>query len=145
MNCILLIPYFIFLCYTVGIGHVKCRKNRKEDVIHMFTEQKLEQRYGSLSSEMLHTIRDEYKWAADIGGIHNDEQLKYIEKVLTIRGESLEVRTNRKILFLCSCGQSRIVNTDIPEDKIKMFIFDQYTVPCSKCRNVNLYTWKYMD
>lgn len=111
----------------------------------MFTEQKLEQHYGSLSSEALHIIRDEYKWALDECGVHNDEQIKYIEKALMIRGESNEIRTNRKILFLCSCGQSRIVNTNVEEDKIKMFIFDQYTIPCSKCRSVNLYTWKYMD
>lgn len=111
----------------------------------MFTEQKLEQHYGKIPSDALHIIRDEYKWALEECGVHNDEQLKYIEKALTLRGESLEVRVNRKILFLCKCGQSRIVTTNTSDDKIKMFIFDQYNVPCSKCRNVNMYTWKYMQ
>ena len=107
----------------------------------MFTEEKLEQHYSSIPSDALHIIRDEYKWALEECGVHNDEQLRYIEKALSMRGE----RLNRKILFLCKCGQSRIVTTNVPEDKIKMFIFDQYNVQCSKCRNVNMYTWKYMD
>ena len=111
----------------------------------MFTEQKLEQHYSSLPSETLHIIRDEYKCALETCGVHSEEQIKYIEKTLSLRGESLAVRVNHKILFLCKCGQSRIVTTDLPEDKIKMFIFEQYNVPCPKCRNVNMYTWKYMD
>lgn len=111
----------------------------------MLNEQKLEQHYASLPSEALHIIRDEYKWALTECGVHNEEILKYVEKSLTMRGESLAVRAHRKILFLCKCGQSRIVNTDIADDKIKMFIFDQYNVACSKCKNVNTYTWKYMD
>lgn len=111
----------------------------------MFTEEKLDQHYSSIPSETLHLIRDEYKWALDECGIHNDEQLKYIEKTLSLRGESLNTHLNRKILFLCKCGQSRIVTTNVPDDKIKMFIFEQYNVVCSKCRNTNMYTWKYMD
>ena len=91
----------------------------------MFTEQKLEQHYSSLPSETLHIIRDEYKWALETCGVHSEEQIKYIEKTLSLRGESLAVRVNHKILFLCKCGQSRIVTTDLPEDKIKMFIFEQ--------------------
>ena len=90
----------------------------------MFTEQKLEQHYSSLPSETLHIIRDEYKWALETCGVHSEEQIKYIEKTLSLRGESLAVRVNHKILFLCKCGQSRIVTTDLPEDKIKMFISD---------------------
>ena len=113
--------------------------------MNMFTEQKLEEHYSSLSSEALHVIRDEYKWALEECGVHTEDQIKYIEKTLSLRGESLAIRTNRKILFLCRCGQSRIVTTDTPEDKIKMFIFEQYNVPCPKCRNVNMYSWKYMD
>lgn len=111
----------------------------------MFTEQKLEQHYSSLPSDVLHIIRAEYKWALEDCSVHNEEQLKYIDKVLTLRGENIGVKLNRKILFLCKCGQSRIVNSDIAEDKIKMFIFEQYNVPCQKCRSVNSYTWKYMD
>lgn len=111
----------------------------------MFTEQKLEQHYAKLPSDALHVIRDEYKWALEECNVHNEEQLKYIEKVLSLRGESLAVRVCRKILFLCKCGQSRIVEPNIPEEQIKMFIFEQYNVPCQKCRNVNMYTWKYMD
>ena len=111
----------------------------------MFSEQKLEQHYSSLPSETLHIIRDEYKWALDECNVHSEEQLKYIEKILSLRGESLEVRVNRKILFLCKCGQSRIVTSNVPEDQTKMFVFEQYNVPCPKCRNVNMYTWKYMD
>ena len=111
----------------------------------MFTEKKLEEHYGAIPSEALHIIRDEYKWALEECGVHNDEQLKYIEKALSLRGESLSVRLNRKILFLCQCGQSRIVTTNIADDKIKMFIFEQYNVACPKCKNVNRYTWKYMD
>ena len=113
--------------------------------MNMFTEQKLEQHYASIPSDALHIIRDEYKWALEECGVHNDEQLRYIEKALSLRGESLAVRLNRKILFLCKCGQSRIVTTNVPEDKIKMFIFDQYNVQCPKCRSINMYTWKYMD
>ena len=94
----------------------------------MFTEQKLEQHYASIPSDALHIIRDEYKWALEECGVHNDEQIKYIEKALSLRGESLAVRHNRKILFLCKCGQSRIVTTNVEDDKIKMFIFDQYNV-----------------
>lgn len=111
----------------------------------MFTEKKLEEHYGSIPSDALHIIRDEYKWALEECGVHNDEQLKYIEKALSLRGESLSVRLNRKILFLCQCGQSRIVTTNISDDKIKMFIFEQYNVACPKCRKVNAYTWKYID
>ncbi len=111
----------------------------------MFTEQKLEEHYGTIPSDVLHIIRDEYKWALEECGVHNEEQLKYIEKALAIRGESLEVRLNRKILFLCKCGQSRIVTTNTADDKIKMFIFDQYTIPCPKCRSVNMYSWKFME
>ena len=81
----------------------------------MFTEQKLEQHYSSIPSEALHIIRDEYKWALDECGVHNEEQIKYIEKTLSLRGESLSVRLNRKILFLCKCGQSRIVTTNVPD------------------------------
>ena len=94
----------------------------------MFTEQKLEQHYASIPSDALHIIRDEYKWALEECGVHNEEQLKYIEKALSLRGESLSVRLNRKILFLCKCGQSRIVTTNVSDDQIKMFIFDQYKV-----------------
>lgn len=46
----------------------------------MFTEQKLEQHYASIPSDALHIIRDEYKWALEECGVHNDEQIKYIEK-----------------------------------------------------------------
>ncbi len=109
----------------------------------MFTEQKLEQHYGSIPSDILQIIRDEYKWALEECGVHNDEQIRYIEKALNIRGVSSTL--NRKILFLCKCGQSRIVNTTVAEDKVKMFIFEQYNVPCPKCRKTNLYSWKYMD
>lgn len=111
----------------------------------MFTEEKLEQHYSSIPSETLHLIRDEYKWALDECGVHNDEQIKYIEKALSLRGESLTTHLNRKILFLCKCGQSRIVTTSVPDDQIKMFIFEQYNVTCPKCRNTNMYTWKYME
>lgn len=111
----------------------------------MFTEEKLEQHYSSIPSETLHLIRDEYKWALSECGVHNDEQLKYIEKTLSLRGESLSTHLNRKLLFLCQCGQSRIVTTSVPDDKIKMFIFEQYNVSCPKCRSVNMYTWKYME
>ena len=54
----------------------------------MFTEQKLEQHYSSLPSETLHIIRDEYKWALETCGVHSEEQIKYIEKTLSLRGES---------------------------------------------------------
>lgn len=111
----------------------------------MVNEQKLEQHYQKLPSDALHVIRDEYKWCLDEADIHNDEQVQVIEKILSLRGESLEVRVNKKILFLCKCGQSRIVEPTVPEEKIKMFIFEQYNVTCPKCRNVNMYTWKYMD
>lgn len=46
----------------------------------MFTEQKLEQHYASIPSDALHIIRDEYKWALEECGVHNEEQIKYIEK-----------------------------------------------------------------
>lgn len=111
----------------------------------MINEQKLEQHYQSLPSDALHIIRDEYKWNFDEFDVPNQTHLKLIEKILSLRGESLEVRVNKKILFLCKCGQSRIIQPSVPEDKIKMFIFEQYNVPCSKCKNVNMYTWKYMD
>lgn len=111
----------------------------------MLNEQKLEQHYGSLPTEMLHIIRSEYHWALKEGNLHNDEQLKYIDKLLIMRGENPNVQATRKILFLCKCGQSRIVTTNTPENRIKMFIFEQYNVPCSKCKNVNSYSWKYMD
>ena len=111
----------------------------------MFTEKKLEQHYGSLPSDMLRIIRDEYRWALNECGVHNDEQLKYIEKALNLRGESLTSHMNRTILFLCKCGQSRIVTANVDDDKIKMFIFDQCNVVCPKCRSVNMYSWKYMD
>ena len=61
----------------------------------MFTEQKLEQHYSSLPSETLHIIRDEYKWALETCGVHSEEQIKYIEKTLSLRGESLAVSTTR--------------------------------------------------
>lgn len=118
---------------------------RKERGSDMFTEEKLEQHYSSIPSDTLHIIRDEYKWALEECGVHNEEQIKYIEKALSLRGESLSVRLNRKILFLCKCGQSRIVTTNVSEDQIKMFIFEQYKVVCPKCRSANMYTWKYMD
>ena len=118
---------------------------RKKRGMNMFTEQKLEQHYASIPSDALHIIRDEYKWALEECGVHNEEQIKYIEKALSLRGESLSVRLNRKILFLCKCGQSRIVTTNVSEDQIKMFIFEQYKVVCPKCRSANMYTWKYMD
>lgn len=111
----------------------------------MFNEKKLEEHYTSLSSEALHNIRDELRWELSECGVHTETQLHYIEKVLTLRGESLEVRTEHKVLFLCKCGQSRIVDVNLPEDKIKVFIFEQYNTPCSKCRSTNAYTWKYMD
>lgn len=109
----------------------------------MFTDQKLEQHYSSMPSETLTTLLNEYKWALEECGVHNDEQIRFIEKTLNFRGES--TTAERKLLFLCQCGQSRIVTTDLPEDKIKMFIFDQYNVLCPKCRRSNLYSWKYMD
>lgn len=109
----------------------------------MFTNQKLEQHYSSMPTEMLKNILNEYKWALEECGVHNEEQIRFIEKVLNYRGESLTA--NRKLLFLCQCGQSRIVTTDVPEDKIKMFIFDQCNVLCAKCRRSNMYSWKYMD
>lgn len=111
----------------------------------MFNEKKLEEHYASLPSEALHHIRAELKWELEECGVHTETQLDYVEKVLSLRGESLEVRTERKVLFLCKCGQSRIVDVSLPENKIKMFIFEQYNTPCSKCRAVNNYTWKYMD
>ena len=49
----------------------------------MFTEEKLEQHYSSIPSDTLHIIRDEYKWALEECGVHNDEQLRYIEKALS--------------------------------------------------------------
>ncbi|MDE7478474.1 MAG: hypothetical protein K2M91_11080, partial [Lachnospiraceae bacterium] len=101
--------------------------------------------YASLPSDALHIIRDEYKWIFEVCGSKNEEQIKYIEKTLSLRGESLAVRLNRKVLFLCECGQSRIVTTSVPEDEITMFIFEQYKVVCPKCRTSNMYTWKYMD
>ena len=52
----------------------------------MFTEQKLEQHYASIPSDALHIIRDEYKWALEECGVHNEEQIKYIEKALSLRG-----------------------------------------------------------
>ena len=118
---------------------------KKKEGNFMFSEQKLENHYSSLSSETLHILRDEYTWAMQECDVHNEEQLKYIDKTLSIRGESLAIRHSHKILFLCKCGQSRIVNTSIPDNKIKMFIFEQYNVPCPKCKNVNMYTWKYLD
>ncbi len=111
----------------------------------MFTEQKLEMHYSKLPSNELHIIRDEYQWALNECGVHTEEQIKYIEKVLSLRGESLQVRVNRKVLFLCKCGQSRIVEPTIPEDQIKMFVFEQYSVPCTKCGSKNMYTWKFME
>lgn len=121
------------------------KKFERKEEFNMFTEQKLEQHYSSIPSDALHIIRDEYKWALEECGVHNEEQLKYIEKTLSLRGESLSVRLNRKILFLCKCGQSRIVTTNVPDDQIKMFIFEQYKIVCPKCRSANLYTWKYME
>lgn len=111
----------------------------------MLNEHKLEQHYNSIPTEMLKIIRDEYQWALDEGNIHNDEQVKYIDRLLIMRGENPTVRATRKILFLCKCGQSRIVTTNTPEDRIKMFIFEQYNVSCPKCHNINQYSWKYMD
>ena len=111
----------------------------------MFTEQKLEMHYSKLPSNELHIIRDEYKWALEECGVHTEDQIRYIEKVLGLRGESLQVRVNRKVLFLCKCGQSRIVEPNIPEDQIKMFVFEQYSVPCAKCGSQNMYTWKFME
>ena len=61
---------------------------RKERGSDMFTEEKLEQHYSSIPSDTLHIIRDEYKWALEECGVHNDEQLRYIEKALSLRGES---------------------------------------------------------
>lgn len=111
----------------------------------MITEQQLEKHYNSLTSDILHIIREEYKWAHEECNIENRELLEYVEHLLSMRGESLESHLNRKVLFLCKCGQSRIVTTSTPDDKMKMFIFDQYSVPCPKCRNTNLYSWKYLD
>lgn len=112
----------------------------------MINEQIIEQHYQKLPSETLHILRDEYKWVEDEMNVSiNKTQQDIIEKILSLRGESLEVRVNKRILFLCKCGQSRIVQPSVPEEKIKMYIFEQYNVPCPKCRNVNNYTWKYMD
>ena len=111
----------------------------------MLTGQKLEQHYNSLSTNDLHIIREEYMWVLNTCGVHNDEQIKYIEKALTQRGEAISGHQNKKLLFLCKCGQSRIVATNVADDQIKMFIFDQYKVVCPKCRTANMYTWKYMD
>ena len=72
----------------------------------MLNEHKLEQHYNSIPTEMLKIIRDEYQWALDEGNIHNDEQIKYIDRLLIMRGENPTVRATRKILFLCKCGQS---------------------------------------
>lgn len=109
-------------------------------------EQIVEQHYQKLPSETLHIIRDEYKWAEEELNIMINKPLQdIIEKILCLRGESLEVRVNKRILFLCKCGQSRIVQPNVPEEKIKMYIFEQYNVPCPKCRSVNCYSWKYMD
>lgn len=111
----------------------------------MFQRTVLEQHYNKLPSETLHIIRDELLWQSEECGVDYNDPLQIIEKILSLRGESLAVRTNRKILFLCKCGQSRILQPNVPEEKIKMFIFEEYNMPCSKCKSVNSYTWKYMD
>lgn len=106
---------------------------------------KMDQHYAALSSDILHALRAEYKWASEECNMNAATQLEYIEKILTLRGESLAVRTERRILFLCKCGQSRIVDVALPENQLKMFIFDQYNIPCTKCKNVNAYSWKFMN
>jgi hypothetical protein len=111
----------------------------------MFTEQAMEQHYASIPSDALHIIRDEYKWALEECGVHNEKQLQIIEKALSLRSTAPSGGVTRKILFLCKCGQSRIVNTNTEESKIKNFIFDQYKVPCPRCQNTDTYTWKYMS
>ena len=111
----------------------------------MFQREVLEQHYNKLPSEHLHLIRNELLWQAEQCGVDYKEPLQIIEKILSLRGEILSVRQNRKILFLCKCGQSRILQPNIPEEKIKMFIFEQYNMPCQKYKAVNSYTWKYLD
>jgi hypothetical protein len=111
----------------------------------MFTEQALEQHYASIPSEALHIIRAEYKWALDECGVNNEKQLQSIDKALSVRTKAPANGVTRKILFLCKCGQSRIINATTDDAKIKDFIFDQYNTPCSHCQKVNNYTWKYMN
>ncbi len=111
----------------------------------MYTDEKLEKHYSSMSSKDLHIIRDEFKFQEECCGAHYGDVLQILEKVLGLRGESLEVRSKKKILFLCRCGQSRIVEPDVSDDKIKMFIFEQYNVPCAKCKSVSQYSWKYLE
>jgi hypothetical protein len=112
----------------------------------MLTEQNLEQHYASIPSEALHIIRNEYKWALDECGVDNEKQLHFIDKALSIRNnaKSPESGVKRKILFLCKCGQSRVVTTMAADSKVKDFIFEQYNVPCPLCQSVNTYTWKYL-
>jgi hypothetical protein len=110
----------------------------------MFTEQTLERHYASIPSDALQIIRDEYQWALDECGVHTEEQLRFIEKALSRRGEKHAPVKNRKILFLCKCGQSRIVSTTTEDNKINGFILDQYTVPCPMCQSRNKYSWKYI-
>lgn len=62
----------------------------------MLTGQKLEQHYNSLSTNDLHIIREEYMWVLNTCGVHNDEQIKYIEKALTQRGEAISGHQNKK-------------------------------------------------
>jgi hypothetical protein len=138
--------HFAIFCdtiYSVANVCIVTALSRKEES-DMFTEQALEQHYASIPSEALHIIMNEYKWALDECGVHNDEQLHYIEKALTLRSQAPYNGITRKILFLCKCGQSRIVSTNTEDTKIKAFIFDQYNVPCSRCQNSNRYTWKYL-
>lgn len=65
----------------------------------MFTEQKLEQHYASIPSDALHIIRDEYKWALEECGVHNDEQIKYIEKAQACAAKVLQCATTAKSFF----------------------------------------------
>jgi hypothetical protein len=110
----------------------------------MFTEQALEQHYASIPSEALHIIRNEYKWALDECGVNNEKQILFIDKALSVRSKAPANGVTRRVLFLCKCGQSRIVSTNTEDNKMRDFIYDQYSVPCPRCQNANTYTWKYL-
>lgn len=72
----------------------------------MLTGQKLEQHYNSLSTNDLHIIREEYMWVLNTCGVHNDEQIKYIEKALTQRGEAISGHQNKNSCFCANAGKA---------------------------------------
>lgn len=111
----------------------------------MIKEKEIEEHYHEMTSEKLHVLKEEFQWLMANSILNTSEQIRFVNKTLSIRGDLSDDDVERKLLIMCtSCGHSRIMNVNVPDDKVKMMLFDEFMKPCEKCKTVNKYSWKFM-